>query len=489
LQPLTRPAFDAEKRRGRCEAAQVEFNQSSQHEDVMSEVTSIANIQPKDNATSQPIAVLKRSYFEWPDNKVISDREGQFLRAEPYRKSLDNVAYFLDYCGAKVRRNLFSENIELNGLSITDLELKKLWFAACKKGLPDGLQYFTHMVEIIADRYKYHPVMEYLDTLKWDGKERVDRWLCRYLGAENTSINLAFGRVTLLGAVCRVMYPGCKFDYMLVLEGPQGNLKSSAIALLAGAWYSDSLQLGQLTRETVEQTGGKWMVEVAELSQMPQARVEQVKAQISRQSDRARLSYARFAQDFPRQFIMIGTTNNREYLRDPTGNRRFLPVMTGKIRLKELEADRDQLWAEAYHRAKAGERPVLPEALWAAAAQAQEARRIIGPVEERILELVGGIQDIDSIISKEELWQALEPVTKRTQAAANIMTTTMRRLGWQTAERRRTGKQTYCYVASPEAATWVSNAGNGFGKPPGRRLALARPQLSGVEATTSDVPR
>jgi predicted P-loop ATPase len=447
------------------------------------------SIQRKETKDNRAVAVLKRPYFRWPDYKEIHDREGNVVREDPYRKSLENVEYFLDYYNTKVRRNLFSEIIELNGRNITDLELKKLWFAASKKGLPDGLQYFTHMVEIIADRYKYHPVIEYLESLKWDGKGRVDGWLTRYLGAENSSIIREFGRVTLLGAVWRVMKPGCKFDYMLVLEGPQGNLKSSSIALLAGVWFSDSLQLGQFTRETVEQTGGKWIVEVAELSQMPQARVDQVKAQITRQSDRARLSYARFAQDFPRQFIMIGTTNNREYLRDPTGNRRFLPVMTGKINLKELEADRDQLWAEAYHRAKAGEWPILPEALWTDAALAQEKRRVIGPIEERILELVGGVHDTDAIISKEELWQALEPVTKRTQAAANVMTATMRGLGWQTAERRRNGKPTYCYVASPEASTWVSNNGSGFGKAPGKRLAQARPKLSEAEATTSGVPR
>ena len=129
-----------------------------------------------------------------------------------------------------------------------------------------------------------------------------------------------------------------------------------------------------------------------------------MKHQLSCQDDRARMAWGRFPSRVPRQFVMFGSTNNERYLKDPTGNRRFCPVRVGKIDLEALKRDRDQLWAEAFTRAQRGESAGIPEELWAAAAEAQQARMVVSPFEERATELVG---DASGYIAKEDLWVAL----------------------------------------------------------------------------------
>lgn len=232
----------------------------------------------------------------------------------------------------------------------------------------------------VVDKLSYHPVRDYLTGLQWDGVDRAETLLVDYLGAEDCPYVRTVTRKTLAAAVARVMTPGCKFDYMLTLVGAQGIGKSYIIKRLAGPWHSESV--GNLAgKDALEQLRGKWMLEMAELSAMKRAEVESVKHFISTTVDSYRAPYARTPEDWPRQCIFIGTTNEAEFLRDATGNRRFWPVEVGKSEpVLDLFTDMTdhvvgQVWAEAVQLWKAGEKLYLQGDEAQEAARRQEAHQ------------------------------------------------------------------------------------------------------------------
>lgn len=206
-----------------------------------------------------------------------------------------------------------------------------------------------HMcVQEVAYSKRFHPVQQYLEHQTWDGTKRVDKWLATYMGAKDTTLNEAFGRCFLIGLVARVMKPGCKVDTALILEGPQGVKKSSALRKLVGdAWFAE-LNCDFKDKDSVQNLRGKWLIELAELSNVTRSQVEVVKSYMSTQIDRIRPSYARKSVDIPRHCGFAGTTNDTRYLNDATGNRRFWPVKVGEIDVDAIERDRHQLFAEAY---------------------------------------------------------------------------------------------------------------------------------------------
>jgi hypothetical protein len=216
----------------------------------------------------------------------------------------------------------------------------------------------THQaVDLVAQEHGFHPVREYLSGLRWDGTPRAGKWLSYYLGAEPTPYTAAIGRMVLVGMVARVMRPGCKADHMMVLEGPQGAGKSSACAILGGAWFSDGLP--DLASDQVRVSmylRGKWLIEVSELSALGRAETAQLKAFLTRTEERYIPKHGRTEMVEPRQCLFVGTTNKEAYLRDETGGRRFWPVRVGAIDLEALAHDRDQLLAEAVAAWRAGEK-------------------------------------------------------------------------------------------------------------------------------------
>jgi hypothetical protein len=237
----------------------------------------------------------------------------------------------------------------------------------------------------IARQNAYDPVLDYLSECqgKWDGLKRIGTWVIKYLGCEDTPLNRAIGRLTLIAAVRRARVPGCKFDNIIVLEGLEGTNKSTVIRILAGEEnFSDQSILGVSDREVQEQLEGVWLHESADLTGMRKTEVEKIKAHASRQVDRARRAYGRVREDIPRRSIPFGTTNDKQYLQSQTGNRRFWPLDTGRIDLGSLVNDRDQLWAEAATCEATGESITLAPSLWGAARVAQEARRVMDPWED-----------------------------------------------------------------------------------------------------------
>lgn len=198
-----------------------------------------------------------------------------------------------------------------------------------------------------ARKRSYHPVRDYLRALTWDGRARVERLFADYFGAMQSAYVAGASRCFMVGAVARILRPGCKLDTLPVLEGAQGTGKSRALRALAGEWFSDST-INDKSPDCFQALRGVWIYELAELASVKGRESERIKAYVSSAVDRYRTSYARHTADVPRQCVFAGTTNAHAYLSDSTGARRFHPIACGaEIDLEAIERDRDQLWAEA----------------------------------------------------------------------------------------------------------------------------------------------
>jgi predicted P-loop ATPase len=212
-----------------------------------------------------------------------------------------------------------------------------------------GRNVVTDCVAVVAREHRVHPVREYLNGLEWDKHPRLNSWLATYLAADADDEYLrSVGQCWLVSAVARIYEPGCKADYVLVLESEQGTRKSTAAAVLAvnAEWFADAI--GDLrNKDSAIQLCGKWIIELSELSSVRRAELEAVKSYLTRTQDTYRPPYGRRAVTVPRQCVFIGTTNEKQYLRDRTGNRRYWPVRCGQIDIDALRRDVAQLWAEA----------------------------------------------------------------------------------------------------------------------------------------------
>lgn len=231
--------------------------------------------------------------------------------------------------------------------------------------------------DAVLTKYRSHPIREYLEGLRWDGVPRLDRLIIDYLGAEDNPLNRAMTRKHFTAAVARVMTPGCKYDYCLILTGPEGIGKSTLLAVMGGEWFNDSVTTME-GKQGMEQLRGAWIVEMSELSSIKRSDVEQTKSFMSRQNDIYRAPYGTVVEAHPRQCVFCGTTNEALFLKGDTGNRRFwvikaVPDLRKHGEVKDaVEADRDQLWAEAVQRWRDGERLYLAPGLEAEARQRQE---------------------------------------------------------------------------------------------------------------------
>jgi predicted P-loop ATPase len=265
-------------------------------------------------------------------------------------------------------------------------------------------------VNVVAAENKFHPVRDYLDSCTWDGVPRVETLLVDYLGAEDNDYTRAVTRKALAAAVARIYRPGCKFDHMLTVRGRQGLGKSSFFGKLGGPWFSDSFTTLQ-GKDAYEQVLGVWIMEVGELAGMRKAEAETIKLYISKQTDRFRPAYGRRTQEFPRQCIFVGTTNEEQFLRDTTGNRRFWVVDTPNEPSldfwEELTPGMVQLiWGEAVEIYKAGEKLYLPKALEAKAREIQAAYEEENPRVGIVAEY------LDRLLPED--WEDRDPYDRRT---------------------------------------------------------------------------
>jgi hypothetical protein len=206
-------------------------------------------------------------------------------------------------------------------------------------------------IALVARDAGYHPIREFLEGLTWDGVERLDTWFIRYLGVPDNAYHRDAARLPLIAAVARVYEPGHKWDYVPIIEGGQGIRKSTLIAVLGRRWSAELNGDFSERQKLVEKMNGAWVLEIPELSGFSRHEVQDIKAAVSATSDKVRLSYRTDAQEYQRQSVMYGTTNDSEYLRDITGGRRFWPIRCGvrSIDIEAFEREVDQLWAEAHH--------------------------------------------------------------------------------------------------------------------------------------------
>ena len=318
-----------------------------------------------------------------------------------------------------------------------------------------GKDQFYDWISSLARANKFHPILDYLDSLKWDGVPRLNNWLIDHAGARDDGDGYvhAVASIPMVAAVRRVRQPGCKFDEMPVLEGAQGTNKSTGIRSLCKDpdWFTDSPSLGASSKEMIEQLQGSWIVEIAELQKRKDHGIEAIKAQLSRQEDKARLAYGRITSKVKRQSVFFGTTNSNNYLEDPTGGRRFWPVRIESFNLETLEAARDQLWAEASHREAAGESIRLPEHLWAVAARHQKQRTVVHPWEETIGRLFGFLDALDiakGMVSVNEIFGTVLgiPVEKRSPRLGAELKNAMMALGFEKDRIDLGGHREYYYV-------------------------------------------
>lgn len=259
-------------------------------------------------------------------------------------------------------------------------------------GLNFSVQQVSAAIEATAQESAYHPIRDYLAGLQWDGVPRLEHWLHDFLGAEDSEYTAGVGRLFLIGMVARVMEPGCKNDYVLILEGAQGIRKSTACRVLAGEkFFSDSLPpIRDANKDLSQHLAGKWLIEMAEMSATSRADCEALKAFLTRTEETYRPAYGRNEVRQPRQCVFIGTTNRSEYLRDATGDRRFWPVKCGlngePIDIESLREHRDQLFAEAYLLFQSGAKWWPDAAFESEHIKPQQADRFeIDPWEEMIL--------------------------------------------------------------------------------------------------------
>lgn len=285
-------------------------------------------------------------------------------------------------------------------------------------------------LEADAARRRFHPVRAYLDALHWDGVPRLAGWLPDAFGAARNAYTEAIGAKFLIAAVRRVRVPGTKFDHVPVAQGGQGLGKSSTFAALCGPeWFSDALPDDLGDKDAAMALRGVWFLEMAELTQLLASEPEGVKAFVTRAVDRYRPPYGRQVVEVPRQGILVGTTNAQEWLRDPTGNRRWWPFDCTKADAAWVRANRDQIWAEAAHREAAGEAHWLDDADAADEAREQQDDRMVedpwqAPVRDW---LIGRFRTT----APEILSGAIDmPRAQQNRAAQMRVTAILTRLGW-----------------------------------------------------------
>lgn len=420
----------------------------------------------------------KPPHVEWPEQK----RNG-----EPIKGSLMNVRKAIDELKLTTRKDTFLGHYIIEGPGMgsfageLDDELVRKFRELCFEKLEyePGKEAAQEGLLRACEEHKFNSLRSQLDILKWDSVPRLDTWLTTYLGVEDTPLHRAWGRLVLMAAVRRVYDPGCKFDHVLVLEGPEGVAKSSAIQILAcgqaerhGGYFSDSPILHLNERDQQQLTKGVWFYEIAELAGMRKADQHAVKRFITAEAERARAAYDRFLKTQPRVAIFVGSFNTDantdglvEYL-NQGDRRRWWPVrvaLVHPIDLVALQRDRWQLFAEAkaMHCDDFGEpewQPLrLDPSLWDAATEEQKAREVTSPIADKLSTLysellvkptyLSDLREVgngrDYIVDPTEVWVSAKLVVElvgRIDPSGRSIPGAMGSIGWTRVKDRRGGR-------------------------------------------------
>lgn len=321
--------------------------------------------------------------------------------------------------------------VGLGAGSWTDEDEYKLKAWLHRRGINVGATTIHEAVTLVAMSRCFDPIKEHISSLpKWDGERRIDGWLVRYLGADDTRYNRIVGRRFFIQMMARGLNPGCKADWMMILEGMQGKLKSTLFEILASEdLFSDSLPSLNQEKDAADHLQGMWLLEIAELDSLRKAGVDTIKRFLSRKKDIYRPAYGRNTITRPRHCVFVGTTNRDQYLTDVTGNRRFLPVRTGDVDIEALKADREQLLAEAKYWYERGDKHWFDPDEFEEVVQEQEKRRQADPWEEVLEKFLAGRTEV----TNPEIYAALgldDDVWRRDRRTAARKNSAMTALGW-----------------------------------------------------------
>jgi predicted P-loop ATPase len=374
-----------------------------------------------------------------PNRKPIPNLDNVMtaLRADPAVR--DCFGYDQMFCGPVLLQQIPGSVIMADWprpLSDIDVSCLQTWLQ--RVGFPRITNDIVHRaVDLRVSECTFHPVRDYLNSLIWDAQPRLQHWLTTYLGAEATPYTESIGIKFLVGMVARILKPGCQMDYMLILEGPQGEMKSSACAVLGGKWFSDAMPDIGRSKDASQHLRAKWLIEIAEMHAYNKAETELLKSFITRTVERFRPSYGRKEVVEPRQCVFIGTTNRSTYLRDESGGRRFWPVSIGTIAIERLKEDRDQLFAEAVRLYQQGEPWWPTKDFEQTHIQPEQDERFESDIwEEPIAEFLKGANQTTVLaIAKGALGQA--HIERLGTADARRITAILTTLGWKRGRRTR----------------------------------------------------
>ena len=378
--------------------------------------------EPRPNLANAMIALRVDPRFT---NLLAYDQmERRSMLVQPPAASIDEADPFLPRAVSDIDVTRIQEQLQLSGLERI------------------GRDIVHQAVEKRADERAYHPVIAYLQGLHWDGKSRLATWLSTYCGAEQSAYTAGVGSMFLRSMIARVHEPGCKADYMPILEGLQGIQKSTVCSILARPWYSDSLPaLGRDEVRVAQHLRGKWLIEIGEMSALSRADAEELKAFLTRPVEKYTPKYGRHDVVEPRQCVFIGTTNKTaDYLRDETGNRRFWPVRCGRIDTEGLRRDRDQLFAEALQQYRDGA-PWWPSPAFEAEhiAPQQDARFEADTWEDVVAAFIEPQPRVTVLqVAKDALHLDVSKIGTQEQRR---ITATLTHLGWSRGQRGSRGER------------------------------------------------
>lgn len=399
-----------------------------------------AHIAEQKNPQRAITQILSKTFVpnqpDWPD----PNRDGS------PRRTMVNAIAGIEALNIECKQDTFHHRILITYAGVehlalqhevTDDNILKMRLMMAKQlGFDPEDKTMRDAVQCLALNNRFDPLVDYLQTAQgeWDRVPRLDRLAADYFNVNDTPLNCAIGRITMIAAVRRARHPGCKFDTITVFEGPEGYGKSTALRVLAGDdYFSDESIIGRDSREVQEQLTGVWIHENAELAGLRKADIEKVKAFASRQVDKARPAYGRHPVSQKRRSIEVGTTNSSQYLQSQNGNRRFLPMtVCSQIDIQKLKRDRTQLWGEAAQREADGEAIIVPQELWAAAAIAQGERRVPDPWEDMLEAFLPEHVVISGSREKVSSSALLTELTGKgnDRSAAMRLPAVMQQLGW-----------------------------------------------------------
>lgn len=303
----------------------------------------------------------------------------------------------------------------------------------------------------VAYRHAHHPPREKLNALVWDGEERIPTFFTDFCGTPFSAYSVAVAQSFFVSAVARILQPGCKVDTMVVLEGEQGIGKSRLIQALFGSlWHCDITQAPN-NLDFYQNLRGKWIGEFSDLGALGKVDQNVIKQALTITHDTYRASYGRNSRSYPRQYIFVGNTNKSEYLADETGARRYLPIVCNAINVEGVLPIRGQLWAEAVHRYRAGEKwHEIPDAK-----AEQDLRYMVDSWEDYIRPWLGRQEQMGQarVTISEVLELALFiKIERHDRGAQTRVGNILHRLGWR-KKQEVSGKRLRFYVPMPEKST------------------------------------